>query len=194
MEKIIVFFVIVFFISVPNVSSEPSKTINYLMNEPVSMLDLGLHKLRIEMEKIKDLPKEDHKFFINDKVKQDIPKMKSRYSQVYYDWNQNNIILRIILMPKALNKINVNVKKNICIAYTKFIKETFNSGFKTFFMHDGYTNKKNIDDFAEIIDSLVVITIRVNAQYGAKGNYGAIVSRSRFVKDEIYFNKIDYNN
>lgn len=143
--------------------AEPSKVISYLMDEPASLLDIGIYKIEKNLEI-------DNKKFIKE-----IKYIEYVSSSVFYSWENDTInIYRTIdaKLPskkgndEKLCKIIIEDTKEYFIALedqrnkTSYKSDRRNFGIASYFKHSGY--KKNIpNDFTKKIEQRTKILVSV---------------------------------
>ena len=184
MKKVIVFFVIVFFISVPNVSGEPSKTIQYLMNEPVSMFDWGIYKLEKYFSNRIDI-------YSKNKKNIDI----AFYSaEVEYEWENNRIVLFSMIDYKG-KKLSIDKEKAYCKEFINYIKNILYAskkekwrkslGISSYFTHNTFSKSNKPSQFVNNIENITKIIVYVKHVDEIHANY--IKSKSKLLENSIYY-------
>ncbi|MEE9117701.1 MAG: hypothetical protein V3U02_03765 [Calditrichia bacterium] len=125
--------------------AEPTPTVSYLMNEPASMLDLGLMRLeRLMNEMNLDLS-----------VDNNIPSDMS----ASYDLDSNKIV--IIITYNTYIKHDKNPPKDIKKSVTSMVNnfKLIFASIGPFFKHTGYTIKNEPENLLEEIDKITEIKV-----------------------------------
>jgi hypothetical protein len=168
-------------------NAEPSPSVRYLMNEPVTLFDWGILRLHDYLD--------EYTFhYLKTNSVQDI------YSTVSYDARRNKITISMIVTRQAEheNESPASVRKSsrdICKTVTQTLRREFltdrdtharrSSGIYRFFGHIGFKGKDEpIDSFDEI-EKVTVINVSV---YSDKDPGRLIVhSESPLMGKEILF-------
>tara|TARA_B100001964_G_scaffold25410_1_gene25336 strand:+ start:946 stop:1572 length:627 start_codon:yes stop_codon:yes gene_type:complete len=192
----------------PNVTqAEPSKTVEYLINEPVSMLDLGILKLN------RKLDKSDIEFSYKDKS------LKKTMGIAYYDFQKNRMLLEFRLdlntdLFRTFDYKNETLRteewdpKTVCKDQLSRVREEFGfsddnskKGYSSnvrsilsianHFAHSGYKNKnvpKNLTSEIENI-SYVEIDIRDDCAMCVMNRTLAKCEGSLYGKEVLFHDK-----
>ncbi len=172
---------------VPICNAEPSPSIRYLMNEPVTLFDWGILRLYEYLD-------EYTKHYLKTNSVQDI------YCTVRYDALKNNIIISMVVTRRVQqeNESPASIRTgstDICKTITQTLRREFltdsdrhvrrSSGIYRFFGHIGFKGKyEPIDSFDEI-EKITVIDVSV---YSEKDPGRLILhSESRLMGKEIEF-------
>lgn len=198
--SIICLFIMVFSVSI--VHSEPSKTIKYLMNEPLTMFEWGMYRLEIDINE-----------YLGSLIEQNVDSDKSKketlesimgfsdfYTKASYNWNKNRITIRIVLINKDEN-LSIPSRKELCKKYSDSIKKHFYStddkelrkeyGISKFFNHTHFIKNNKPDEFQDEIENIV--QIRIDIQYTKnifllkESDYEIVTSVSHLMDDDIFF-------
>lgn len=146
--------------------AEPDKTIQYLMNEPVSMFDLGLYLLEKELEST----------------------LKSEYIVTYLP-KTNEISIKnpadlSELMPdiqQAKEKCKLKIKNVRTVAQPIVFFDSFGRSFL-------YTGKQESIDLNDLIKNLMNITkLELLTPYGVEEHYNSVFCTAPLIGSEIYF-------
>jgi hypothetical protein len=184
------------------VHSEQSKTIQYLMNEPLTMFEWGMVELKNDIDEY--LGSLIEKNIFSEKSKKETLEYVMGYSDYYtytsYDWIRNKIIVRIVLINKN-EKLPIISKKDLCKKHTDSIKKHFYAaeneefrreyGISKFFKHSHFARKNQPENFLEEIEDIV--EIQINIQYTKdvfllkESGYEIVSSISPLMGDYIYF-------
>jgi hypothetical protein len=136
------------------VEAEPTSSIQYLMNEPVSMLDWGIYRITNRLEKNLQLgvvPFSQH---------------------ASYDWDKNRIIIDIAVIGGTLNE----EAKGWCRAVVSKIRtlmyindkgnSMFNEGASSmYFSHyAGYAKKSEPEGLYKELDNITLIRVYVSTE------------------------------
>lgn len=146
---------LVFFMVIPTIGyGEPSAAVRYLMDEPVTMFDWGLYRLRriVDQFKFENLDLDNLQSYIN------------------YDWDQNS--LRIVFYAQTKDRVDKTSAKKICETITAKISSTFGGEIKdkelrrnisiaTLFEHGVFENRDKPDNFVEKIEKITKIEVNV---------------------------------
>lgn len=143
--------------------AEPSPSVRYLMNEPVTLFDWGILRLYEYLD-------EYTTHYLKTNSVQDV------YSTVSYDPLQNNIIISLVVTrhTEQANESPASVRSSssdICKTITQTLRREFltdrerhvrrSSGLYRFFSHIGFKGKDEpIDSFDEI-EKITVISVSV---------------------------------
>lgn len=156
--------------------AEPDSTIQYLMDEPVSLFDLGIFKMRSEL---------DSKF-----------ETKDRLVAVDYKWPENRIVITF-LFPSVRFENEYEAKER-CIEFVEGIRREFDvnpksgdppgpySAFRIsrYFEHSGYSKKNRPNDLSDQLYEL----IKIKGSMHLKNN-DAFSCQAPLAGTAIYFSK-----
>lgn len=157
-------------------SSEPTPKINYLMNEPASLFDLGMYRL-------------------GEGLSNAVILKENRISAApFYDWDKNRIKIKGF---SSINKsLDMKEAKLLCSDVIRRIKSYLmvdsetgksflgtHSIFESFFSHDGYKNKSEPSDLYSDIDNIT----EIEAYVGEEGKEFKINCKSPLMSKEIMF-------
>lgn len=146
---------LVVFMVIPTTGyGEPSPTVRYLMDEPVTMFDWGLYRLRR----------------IIDQFQFENLNLHNIHSYITYDWDQNR--LRIVFYVQTKETVDKASSKKICKNITAKISSTFggeirdkglrrNISIATLFEHRAFENRDKPDNFMEEIEKITKIEVSV---------------------------------
>lgn len=161
-KRLIVISLILLFVPAKIGMAEPTPTIQYLMNEPVSLLDLGILRLTLLLDEMKPL------FEVNDKYKKIFK--YSILTGVDYDWGSNRIELEIHPIGECKSKQEA---KDWCISVIKKIRFSLaidsDSGkplakdglLDSFFTHNGFAAKSEPANIKSELEKIILISIGV---------------------------------
>jgi hypothetical protein len=168
-------------------NADPSPSIRYLMNEPVTLFDWGILRLYDYMD-------EYTKHYLTTHSVRDI------YSTVRYDYVHNNILISLVVTRHAPQATETpsSVKKasrDICRSITQTLRREFltdreahvrrSSGIYRFFGHIGFKGDQEPINAFEEIERITVISVSV---YSEKDPGRLIVlSESPLMGQEIVF-------
>jgi hypothetical protein len=146
--------------------AEPSPSVRYLMNEPVTLFDWGIIRLYEYLD-------EYTTHYLKTNSVQDI------YSTVTYDSSRNNIIISLVVtrLTQQANESPASVdssSRDICKTITRTLRREFltdrdryvrqSSGIYRFFGHIGFKGKNEpIGSFDEI-EKITVINVSVYSE------------------------------
>lgn len=165
----------VFYLNISNVYSEPSKTFSYLMNEPTTMLDFGMYKIKNELL---------YKDPINSSDLVQSIHSNGKMIDVTYSWEMNKLTLKynFYLKKEALKKktaidyckLATNEIRGYFGAtyegeYAKDIRE-FSSIYK-YFKHDGFTNKNTPENIMDEIENSTIISVSIRSNFQDKAPF-----------------------
>ena len=133
--------------------AEPSPTVRYLMNEPVTMLEWGLYNLGKRVQGFRNF--EGFDLFT---------------SSAMYNWETNRIVLILSIIPRSASLKKIPAME-ICKQATQDIRLRFLSrgddrtralfGISRFFEHEGFKSTKEPKNFMEEIENITNIRIHV---------------------------------
>ena len=164
------------------VLSEPTPTIKYLMNEPVSMLDWGIYNMAQRLR-----PLQEHK---------DVGDVS-----VDYVWKKNRILITAHYKYDARSKSEKESKRR-CEELVNSIKRHFRVDPKTgkgvlldrrsslgfLFGHAGYRGSNQPKNLYQELEKLVHIEVWNNWE-GTAGSSGNVVCTSPLMGTQVYFRK-----
>lgn len=160
---------------VATATAEPSDTVKYLMHEPVTMLDYGIHLIGKSIHS-------ENGFAVG----------------AHYDWDQNRII--ISRNKYLVGEINTQDRESLKVQCKDIIKKTReylaidsstgkpvlnfkNSSVANYFTHEGYANKNQPESLGEEIDKITVLTSTV---WWTNPDIGSLSCRGPLVGTEIF--------
>ena len=186
--KKVIFFVAFIFLASINGYSEPSKTIQFLMDDPVSMLDWGM----FQMEKFGEDCLNDN---IVEIVASDLSISKNKIhvgNGVNYNWDSNLINFWFILSIDfhSKDKLNTFDVESIKSVGKKIIDRinTYREYFFNYFEHVGFKTKNNTTDVEKEIPNLIQTHIKINFIDKNKKKRRILVE-NRFNTDRIFFSE-----
>lgn len=183
MKKCIPIVVFLLFIAVGISKAEPTPTVSYLMNTPVSMLDFGMFKLNT---------------LLNDEsAKLMISKTKPTIG-VDYDWDSNRIkIIILYYSKKELNEVH-DMKKEITLLIEQIKGAYFQYEHKAgkptrarkfgvsmidrCFTPPGFVSAVQPKNLVEELDKIIEINIIVTVLGGSK-----TIGKSLLISNKIYW-------
>ena len=146
--------------------AEPSPSIRYLMNEPVTLFDWGILRLYEYLD-------EYTSHYLNTNSVRDI------YCTVRYDYKKNNIIISMIVtrqmqsQSEAPSSVRAG-SREICRTITQTLRQEFltdrdshvrrASGIYRFFGHIGFRGKEEPVDAFDEIERITVIEVSVYSE------------------------------
>jgi len=150
----VIVLLVIFMVTPTTGYGEPSAAVRYLMDEPVTMFDWGLYRLRriIDQFRFENLTPDNVQSYIN------------------YDWDQNS--LRIVFYVQTKEMIGKAPAKKMCENITAKISSTFggeirdkelrrNLSIATLFEHRAFENKDKPDNFMEEIEKITRIEVNI---------------------------------
>ena len=164
-RKIITISILVLLSVTTNVYAEPTPSVNYFMNESVSLFDFGIYKLNLTIESLCNYELKDMAVLYDNHKDIDVFYYSSEIS---YDWKKNRI--RIIISPKYRNK-KVDDKKllDLCKRIISVVQNKFEiidgkplsnySSLGTYFWHSGYKKTDEQIDFYKELDNITKIIV-----------------------------------
>ena len=193
--KKVTFTVLVLLVSVQAGRTEPTPAVRYLMNEPVTLLDYGLIRLK---EKIEEDIKDDS-----------IIHKKRPFVSVDYDWYGNRIKFKFTYiesetLKKAksqseLDEIKSKMEMVIHLVKSRvFLVEPStgkpmlakNSSLVYFFSHVGFKSLNEPKNLASELDAITEIEVGYYFAAGQKG----IKCRSPLLSKDIFWSQEDLNS
>ncbi|OHY72932.1 hypothetical protein [Marinobacter sp. AC-23] len=165
-----------------NASSGPNKTVSYLMNEPLTMFEWGLYKVKDEIFSIEF---------------EDLDLTFRNLAGVEYDWEGNRINLSLTIYPEYAFFKKVGGKK-ICKLALQKVKSRFGYGVEakyrelfginTYFEHKGFTNKSKPESLAEDLENITKIMINVYSSESNRPMFKKMATcSSMLLEDDVYF-------
>ena len=162
--------------------AEPSKSVDYLMRDSMSMFDWGLYKLGKSLE--------EEEFVGLDLTSKAI-------SWVGYEWDKNLIEMKVTIYPSN-SSIQKSSLKGICRSAQTSVKTRYGYGaseivqsqigINSFFKHKGFVKKDSPETLKDDLDTMTKITIKVYAFHPIKPRiYKQSTCTSRLMEDDIYF-------
>jgi hypothetical protein len=135
----------------PVCRAEPSTTIKYFMNEPVTMFDWGMYRLEEDLQRWasgrKDL--EPH-------------------VSVVYDWDSNRLDVIFLCIqksstPSESSTFKKSLAKYQCEGMTQNIREYLNMplGIERYFRHEGFSNKGSPKKLREDIENITFVRVEI---------------------------------
>lgn len=147
--------------------AEPTNTIQFLMKEPVSMLDWGINNIEDHLYRQRSLFLENEKLVFEPE-----PNLS-----VVYDWELNQIRLSLGLRtPKPVKRTPQVLEevKNHVIWIIKYLRGSLTMNpYDAFFRHKGFRNKESPQNLEAELTGMTVLLIEVR---DAKSN---LLSRCR---------------
>ena len=151
---------------VPICNAEPSASVRYLMNEPVTLFDWGILRLYEYLD-------EYTAHYLKTNSVQDI------YSTVRYDSPRNHIIISMVVTRKAQEGKEspasvLSGSREVCRTITQTLRREFladrerhvrrSSGIYRFFAHIGFKGRDEPVDSFDEIEKIIVINVSVYSQ------------------------------
>jgi len=157
------------------VYAEPSPTVKYLMNDSLTMFDLGLYRLDnyIKERAASFLPKTIVKYNV--------------YTDVGYNWNTNKIIIKMSIVFSE--KITEKQQKEFCKRTLDNYKKWLPSVIPGFFMHHGF-QKKDEPKPKKVKDEILNIAILKIAVYPGE-EQPSLIAKSALMEDKIFFTDVE---
>ncbi len=150
-----------------DIRAEPSASIKWLMNEPASMFDLGMLRMR-----------SSNKDFWTPELMEELHGEKLTLGDlgvgsVVYSWDENTISITAPLIGEATeNKCKGALSKYKQIISPWFDESVLFGGFTaTAFEHINYANKSRPKDLNENLGKLLVLTVGISERLGGKSIY-----------------------
>ncbi len=153
--------------------AEPSPSISYLMNEPVSMLDWGIYRLQslIEYQGVIEAPVET---------------FQKQICLVLYDWDTNRLRLSFMIYPR-FRSLQKTPAKQVCSSIVMRIRQIFGcapgwestrriTGIGTHFHHRFYEKKDYPETLDRDIEAITYIDVRVNGSRTGQAPFDQAVS------------------
>jgi hypothetical protein len=144
------------FVNVSMAEAEPTSNMHYLMNDSVSMLDWGLFQVNHDLEGYID-------------IKNEIKDAIGFITNVSYDWEENRIIIRLMLegasskeQAKEWCKILVNKTRRIFDINPDTGKPSMEktSTLYTCFTHTEFKRKLEPEGLSKELDNITVIKVQ----------------------------------
>lgn len=164
-------------------SAERSSSVEYLMNDQLTMFEWGLYKIEIELN--------DFKF-------DGFENANGNSTTILYDWDTNRIIIFMAIYPTHKYLANNDVKdicrKNLYILKQHFgygvdpwIKSAFGS-LSTYFEHKDFVKVARPKDLTEDIENITKITLSINSSDNDSYPYTQKAEcTSMLLEKDIYF-------
>jgi len=185
---------------VSQICAEPSPTVRKLMDEPVSLFEYGLYKLE---KMLQNIDFSDEHYHYNNPENRLLSQPQSTYSEVYYEWNRNRIVIRLHATPENPEKLSALSAKDICKRLTERVRGLFQTHLKNndfygvyrYFAHQSFTNiteQEKINRIKEI-ENMVYIKVDVSNKIISPGliKYDIMIScESPLMEKDIYYTDV----
>jgi hypothetical protein len=142
-----------------NLLADPSKVFSYLMDEPVSLLDIGIYKMSKQLEDW-DM-----------KLSKDIEKLTYVNSYSQYLWNDNTLLVTRSVgvddsyNAKTLCKYVINNTKYFFNVDNNATRDKGYAGIGTkWFSHNGYSNNKRPKELDNLIEKRTKVRVYINSK------------------------------
>lgn len=178
-------------LSLSNVSAtcaDPGPVVQWLMNEPASLFDIGIWKLDLELERISEI---------------ELEWAMSAYAD--YDWARNRITIKarvskfqsrgedpIKQLKRGCRSWMEHLRSNggVLIYSSGYIPDSKSSKYSDYFAHFGYNNENQPKDYRQKLDE--IIELRVKAIFALKDITDSLVGTQvncggPLVSNKIYF-------
>lgn len=168
----------------PAVQAQPSPSVRYLMNEPVSMLEWGTFKLEESLRRFTfadlDLNAPGH------------------YAHVEYDWDKNQLKIAFTVYPRSSN-ISKSTPQGVCGSVIRRIRFHFGlapgyefmhpvAGIRTYFHHRHFTPTNVPKNLDEDLEAITMLEVGVWASTTDKPPFKQVMScSSELTKSEIRY-------
>ena len=174
MAKPLILSVLIILLFVPSVNAEPTNTIKYLMNEPVSMLDWGIKCLN---ENLKVNPYSSHPLQIN-KIFPD--------ARAFYNWDLNRITITLTYFDpdNSIPDMEEDKLKKIVKEKTNIFKLRVKNLLLNCFTHSGYQSQNHPVNLTEEIQKVVSIESSVTL---LKTKRNSLRGKSPLMSSEIFW-------
>ena len=168
MKRLIPLFIFAQLVSLGRVAAEPTPSVSWLMNEPASLFDIGMMRMR----------QNNHKWWIPELMEEiagsGLKLWKVQLESVEYSWDDNEITISVYLLgpPKENICSQVLAKyKNKVIAQTgktfgttpeklrKMLREWAVKEVTSHFHHVNYTTKRRPKDLDENLLKIIVFVV-----------------------------------
>jgi len=202
--SLFVFGLLILSFSVPKAIAEPSRVVNHLMDEPISMWDFGLYKMGKFFDGVNyAIP------WAHGKSAADHLKDATFFTSLTYEWDSNRILISInvILFEDPVPEANhverrAFLKKLVTNGIVRKLRHYHSvydvdgkvrsdltskgSTLDTYFRHFGY-KRKSASDITKELDSIVNLEVSLGTWGG--GEAGTVKASCRLIdsKDEVYF-------
>jgi len=164
----------------PDLHAEPSASVKFLMQEPVSMLDWGLRQVEEDLYRNRSLlTRNKENLFDPEPI-----------IRVVYNWEENRIQIKVkLILDAGVKKTSGRIKEirshvELMVAYLKGILTM--TPYDAFFRHKGFRSKEspqNLEsELVEITD--ILITVRDDQQNILKS------CRAPLAGQEIIWNRL----
>ncbi|WP_422452204.1 hypothetical protein [Endozoicomonas sp. ALC066] len=141
--------------SIPLVTNaSPSPIVHYLMNEPLTLWDMGIYKMNSDFRIIKDY---DGSYITS--------------TSIGYNWEKNNIVIAVSDDNKKNGSKSESDFKEWCVKAVHAVKQHLgispkngkpiysdHSLIHTYFRHKGYVNNNEPESLGSHLDSITMIT------------------------------------
>jgi hypothetical protein len=171
--------------------AEPTSSINYLMNEPLSLFDAGMIQLRSYLHDHYDRIQDGRRLVKGEYL--DIITASIIDPGIFYDWDENRIkISTCFIFGKAqfteqrlkdFMTFMINDLKSTFMIDPKSGKQLYPS-FATFFQHAGYQKKNEPNNISDELCNITQLEIFTFLEDGTK-----FTARSKLRGTEIMFSK-----
>jgi hypothetical protein len=162
----------------PSIYAEPSSVVEYLMHEPVTMLDWGLYRLKELAGSWK------------------FESLVNSYSFTYYDWDQNRITVGLWVYPSN-GSLPAASAEDACKTVTTQVRNNFGTdtnksfrkwvGIGQFFDHAGFERHNKPAKFMEEVENIINIKVVVFASKEDKFDGSPVVNCESPLMDEEVF-------
>ena len=143
--------------------AEPGPIGEWLMDQPVSLWDMGMTRIRQDAQRASG-------YLLKDAQLEGVP-------DAYYDWGANEIVIGYIVFAKDFdsnhencNRVRYSFTRAITglgeTATSELVKEFLLSKVNFWFAHDGYRSKGRDEDLAMKMAQIIFISVRL--QQGRK--------------------------
>lgn len=140
---------------VPSISlAEPTPSVQWLMNEPATLWDLGLSRIRINFAAYYDR-------------KNLRPKTRGKYTPIiFYDWDQNRIKIRLYVKfeAKDIDDLWDGDIRTSCKAILQELNLTMHTELRvgSYFSHLGFKRNSEPASLAQEIDKITVLQTKIS--------------------------------
>ena len=136
-------------------SADPASSARWLMDQPASLLDLGILRLR-QRNKEEWTPELDLKSKDKGVLLKDLG-----INNVVYNSDNNTIAIMAAFVVPYVEKVDEKLCASILVVYKNIISRSRND-LPTGFDHIGYTERTRPKDLNDNINKLLVFTIRIS--------------------------------
>lgn len=165
--------------------AEPSNSVRYLMNDPLTMFDWGIIQIQHKLDKIDYFPFES---------------TSGAHLKANYDWDQNRLIIRASFYPDHA-EVQKHGLKAICEGIHRAVTHEFKGqlhkdqraieGIASYFTHAEFTKKSeppNLQDDIEAITRFKTTIYTNNPDEGWEGLHRMrLICSSDYLGDEIRY-------